>query len=184
MTTKFADTIPNPFGIEYEFNYTADFLFEAIKKGDIEKVSKHVSGIINFEKRDRMKRDISGNTPLHVAVYSFKSNRTDILKFLLDKYKEWGILKNALKAKDEFGNTALHMAIAFKNEDAVRLLLHEGASPDIKNKDGNTPYNLAQNKYVLNKENIGAVFMEIINCKRGYRGTPVNILPRSLLNTS
>ena len=66
------------------------------------------------------------------------------------------ILKNSYKLVDYFikkkldvnkknknGNTPLHLAIQIGNHDIIKLLLDNGASIIIKNKQGKTPYDFA-----------------------------------------
>ncbi|HEY6227052.1 MAG TPA: ankyrin repeat domain-containing protein, partial [Verrucomicrobiae bacterium] len=47
-----------------------------------------------------------------------------------------------VNARNEKGRTALHIAAQSSDECAVRMLLKAGASPDIQDREGNTPLHL------------------------------------------
>lgn len=53
---------------------------------------------------------------------------------------------NPNPADDKTGNTPLHHASAYKNIALANLLLEKGAEADIKNKNGQTPLDLAREK--------------------------------------
>lgn len=44
-----------------------------------------------------------------------------------------------INQKDEFGNTALHIATKANQREIIKLLLQAGASRNIKNNEGNSP---------------------------------------------
>ena len=44
-----------------------------------------------------------------------------------------------INQKDEFGNTALHIATKANQQEVIKLLLQAGASRSIKNNEGQTP---------------------------------------------
>jgi ankyrin repeat protein len=48
-----------------------------------------------------------------------------------------------LDQKDEFGTTALHYAITYKNTDVINLLLAHGANVAVQDNDGSTPLHYA-----------------------------------------
>jgi GTPase SAR1 family protein len=48
----------------------------------------------------------------------------------------WGLTKNGIDSKDEFGNTVLLLACQYKHEDLVRILLDKGANPNALNFSG------------------------------------------------
>ncbi|KAJ5703806.1 hypothetical protein N7493_010944 [Penicillium malachiteum] len=74
-----------------------------------------------------------------------------ILHFIWLLCKGTSILpKSSLKANpeglemgDESGDTPLHMATRWGEEDAVKFLLEKGAKAEAQNSDGNTPMHLA-----------------------------------------
>jgi ankyrin repeat protein len=55
---------------------------------------------------------------------------------------KWGV---AVDMVDEYGNSGLHYAVAGNHVDATKLLLDEGANPDLSTNDGLTPKQLAKN---------------------------------------
>ena len=79
-------------------------------------------------------KNVSGNTPLHIA----SSNRKyyELLNLLLENGADVNI-------KNEEGNTPLHIASEMLNVALVNLLLENGAEIDNKNFSGNTPIDLA-----------------------------------------
>lgn len=77
---------------------------------------------------------------LHVATY-FGS--TKVLKFLLNKY---GHDKNFLNAKNDLGETPLHIAARSDNRDLYGLILRAGADTTIVDNYGLTPVVVAQGR--------------------------------------
>jgi ankyrin repeat protein len=71
-------------------------------------------------------------TPLHFAVLHPK-----ILEIMLE-------VPCDVNAKDQDGNTPLHLALKEKKEDVVKLLINKGSKLDIKNSQGETPKKLAE----------------------------------------
>lgn len=49
-----------------------------------------------------------------------------------------------IDAQDDSGNTPLHLAVRYAQEEAVRVLLDQGANPLIKNSACHTPYQIAK----------------------------------------
>ncbi|NPA58483.1 MAG: ankyrin repeat domain-containing protein [Aquificae bacterium] len=49
-----------------------------------------------------------------------------------------------VNAQDDKGGTALHWAVFYGHGDIVRLLLMHGANPDIKDRNGITPVDVAR----------------------------------------
>lgn len=80
-----------------------------------------------------LKEDTNRRTPIMLAAMA---NSTDVLKLLLEYYKEIKLF--ALNETDKDGNTALHLAAQHGNYNAVPLLLEDGADPSIKNYAGKT----------------------------------------------
>ena len=74
----------------------------------------------------------NGATALHAAV---KSGNVDALAVLIDKIN--------INAQDKNGNTPLHYAVFANQQQAVLLLLENGADATISNANGKTPLALA-----------------------------------------
>ena len=62
-----------------------------------------------------------------------------------------------LNARDEEGNTALHLAVDTDQQDLISLLLERGASPDRPDKDGYTPLHRA---CMNNKTHLASVLIK------------------------
>ena len=86
-----------------------------------------------------LERDDRGSTPLHWATYS--KSEIAILYIL-----SW-MTTEQLDARDMDGYTALHLAVkavqTSESTRAVRALLIQGASRDVKDNKGKTPLDLA-----------------------------------------
>jgi hypothetical protein len=84
---------------------------------------------------------VSGDTPLHLAVYSKKVKP---LQTLLDIAKKHSLLEKPLKKKNAYGNTVLHEAVFAGNMEAVEHLLQGEYDPSMqlqtKNALGETPF--------------------------------------------
>lgn len=82
--------------------------------------------------------DINGSTSVHLAV---KKNNINILKQL---FAYGGVDVNAIELPLIGGQTALHHACNSQSTEIVRLLLENGANPNIKSKSaiGETPLHL------------------------------------------
>ncbi len=52
---------------------------------------------------------------------------------VLTKHPEW------INQKDEFGNTAMHIAVDKNRMDIVKYLISKGADVNARDKDGRTP---------------------------------------------
>lgn len=76
--------------------------------------------------------------------------------------------RNDINYRDREGNTSLHYAVMNGNEDAVTLLLENGAITNIHNKMGNTPIFYAINNDIPPEENI---IIQLLN-----HGATVDIL--------
>ena len=79
-------------------------------------------------------RDIYGWTPLMRAVYE---ERAEVVETLL------AASDIDLDAQNDQGATALHLAAGKGNEELARALLHAGANPLIRNRNGRTPAEIA-----------------------------------------
>ena len=79
--------------------------------------------------------DRAGNSPLH---WASRGGHADIVKLLLTK-------KPAVNAQNKLGDTPLHSAAWAGNTAAVQLLLeYPEIQPQLKNKNGETPFDLAK----------------------------------------
>jgi hypothetical protein len=105
-------------------------LFEAVKKGDIDKVREILAKGANVNTRDRHKDSWTYNqTPLHVAAHE---GHTYVARLLL----EHGAVVNA---RDKYGFTPLYYAAGGGHIDIVSILLEHGADVNARDKSGNTP---------------------------------------------
>lgn len=78
--------------------------------------------------------DIRGATPLHRAA---SKGNLGIVKMLLE-YND----KLKVNVRDAYGNTPLHLACEEDRQEEAKLLVQNGASLDIKNKEEKTPLDL------------------------------------------
>ena len=69
------------------------------------------------------------NHEFNVLHYVTTINQIQILKILLDKNIN-------INAQDVFGNTPLHYAVLFNDNELAQLLIDNGSNKDIKNNDG------------------------------------------------
>ena len=85
---------------------------------------------------DVNKENKQGETPLH---YCFKRQFINIpmIRGLIEKGAN-------LNAKDQEGNTALHLAVKGKNFEGVQILLDVGAIPNVNNKHKKCPLSIAE----------------------------------------
>lgn len=81
--------------------------------------------------------DADGFTALHIAA---GENNTEVLQTLIS----WKADLDLLCSGDGF-STALHIACAWQNEEAVALLLENGADPTIRNDEDETALDIATN---------------------------------------
>ena len=140
-------------------------IIDIIKNRDLDGLKKHLkSNKVDFEEKDKYgnsalnvasnlgeleitkillehpfdinSRGIDDCTPLYYAV---SGSYTDIVKILIDK-------KADVNIPDEDGNTPLFIAVRGYNEakgdSIIRLLLENGANPNIKNNYDNSIYSL------------------------------------------
>jgi ankyrin repeat protein len=88
---------------------------------------------------------------LHLAnvkkMFEFvKNNRTQDLRQLLETFRSVNLVDLTT------GDTPLHIACQLGNKDIALLLLQCGANPTLKNNNGQTPFDLVENKIL--KENL------------------------------
>jgi len=105
-------------------------LFEAVKKGDIDRVRELLAKGANVNTNDRHKDSwIYDQTPLHVAAHE---GHKYVARLLL----EHGAVVNA---RDKHGFTPLYYAVGGGHIDIVSILLEHGADVNARDKSGNTP---------------------------------------------
>eukprot|EP00005_Dracoamoeba_jomungandri_P006236 CAMPEP_0174261866 /NCGR_PEP_ID=MMETSP0439-20130205/12532_1 /TAXON_ID=0 /ORGANISM="Stereomyxa ramosa, Strain Chinc5" /LENGTH=132 /DNA_ID=CAMNT_0015346465 /DNA_START=59 /DNA_END=457 /DNA_ORIENTATION=+ len=106
-------------------------LLYASSRGYIEDVRRLVNSQTVKEQDDM------GNTPLHLAA---AAGHLDVCMALLREPS------CSLNTQNNLGKTPLHEACWRSHEIIVKLLLERGAKPDIEDKSGRVPYDLARNK--------------------------------------
>jgi ankyrin repeat protein len=99
-------------------------LFEAVKKGDAEKLKEFLSKGIKTDLRDK-----EGFTPLHYAVIN---NRKDIAEILIKHGAN-------VNTKNLLGETPLHYSARLCLAEIAELLVSSGANVNITNNYGMTP---------------------------------------------
>ncbi|XP_026166369.1 ankyrin repeat domain-containing protein 27 isoform X2 [Mastacembelus armatus] len=110
-------------------------------------------------------QDNNGNTPLHLAcMYGHE----DCVKALV----YYDLQTCCLDLQNEKGETALHMAARWGYEGIIQVLLENGASTDIPNKNKESPLQCALNSKIL---------MLLQSTQNGRQGSEVDYLRRSLL---
>jgi uncharacterized protein len=99
---------------------------------------------VNSRERD------TGETPLHAALSSHRAGQKWVVKVLLDGRADPNLATNPSAESGAFmrdvrtrGETPLHRAAAFADEDTVRLLLDAGATIDAKDVNGDSPLSWA-----------------------------------------
>jgi ankyrin repeat protein len=110
-----------------------DKLHKAAYHGDVDQVRT----LLRRRDLNLDERDSSGGTPLHAAMFQ---KNTEIVQLLIDR----GFDVNAVGPKN--GYTPLHDAVWANNAQAAAILLKNGARPEIRGKDGLTPYEKAQHE--------------------------------------
>jgi ankyrin repeat protein/serine/threonine protein kinase len=78
-------------------------------------------------------KDVSGQTPLHLAIVD---DKIEIVKLLLEYLVDYNL-------KDNLGNTPLTLAIKKNRIEIVELLLQYGADVNLKDDEGRSPLYLA-----------------------------------------
>jgi ankyrin repeat protein len=101
-------------------------LYSAVRRGSTVLKLLEAGAMVNIV-------DNEGKTPLHYAA----ADSSEVSKILVGK----GI---SLGAKDKFGNTPLHEAAKVNRSHLVRILIELGADPTIKNLEGKTAPDLAE----------------------------------------
>lgn len=98
-----------------------------------------MADLLLANKADVNARDNSQSTPLHQAAAA-PGEHADLLQLLISH-------KSDVNAADTNGLTPLHYAALADNGKAVKLLLTNGAHPDVRERvDGNTPLIIATGK--------------------------------------
>ncbi|WP_349967099.1 ankyrin repeat domain-containing protein [Wolbachia endosymbiont of Armadillidium arcangelii] len=99
-----------------------------------------VKYLVDDKKVSLDQKDNNGRTALHGAAFN---GHLDIVKYFVDDKKV------SLDQKDDNGETALHWAALKGYKDVVTTLLEKGANPLIKNKNGKTPRDLANDENII-----------------------------------
>lgn len=89
-------------------------------------------------------QDSEGNSPLHTACMNGHENCVKGLIY----YSENSIFKIDIDRTNRSGNTALHIACRWGYLPIVSVLLEFGSSVKVKNKLGQTPWDVAHSVYV------------------------------------
>ncbi|CZR69786.1 uncharacterized protein PAC_19686 [Phialocephala subalpina] len=96
------------------------------------------------------RKDDAGFTPLHNTLYwqkgPFRSSHRSVFRVQIFKAKVRLLLQKGadLNDRDNCGNTLLHLACAKGSRPVVRLLLDEGADPDLEDFKGCKPIEFAR----------------------------------------
>lgn len=104
-------------------------LHEAAKRGNIAFLNECICNKVSVNGLDK-----AGCTPLHWAAHG---GHLECLKRLL------GVENCQLNVQNKLGDTALHSAAWKGHSEAVQMLLEKGSRTDIKNNEGKTPSDLA-----------------------------------------
>ena len=86
-------------------------------------------------------RDKDNNSALHLAV---NNNSIKMVKYFLSKRKK------DINAKNNKGQTSLHLACSNGNEDIINLLIQNGANIDALDLKGNKPFDLLSSERYKN----------------------------------
>jgi ankyrin repeat protein len=124
---------------------TAPTIQSACEKNDLLQLQELITNMTNSELN---LCDNNGMTPLHLCVLS---DSLTCAEYLLHVKK----VNPNIKSKDGYLNaTALHIASNRRNIDMIKLLLTHGATSNITDKRGHTPF--SENKdliYLINEVN-------------------------------
>jgi ankyrin repeat protein len=103
-------------------------LWEAVNKGELQKVHELLNKGANLDSRDP-----EGMTPLMIAT---RSDKRELVELLLSK-------ESNINFVGPYGDSALLVAAMNGRSELVTFLLEKGASPDARNSDGQTALMLA-----------------------------------------
>eukprot|EP00826_Nyctotherus_ovalis_P050443 TRINITY_DN617_c0_g1_i12.p1 TRINITY_DN617_c0_g1~~TRINITY_DN617_c0_g1_i12.p1 ORF type:complete len:218 (-),score=44.31 TRINITY_DN617_c0_g1_i12:185-838(-) len=82
------------------------------------------------------------NSGFTVLLLAALEHRTELVKMIL---KSQSCPAELLKQTDKFQNTALHLAMYGSSTELIQLLLDAGVDAEVRNKQGETPWELARN---------------------------------------
>lgn len=104
--------------------------------GDLSKLSKLKNLNEDEIKQLFLIKDNLGN---NLLMYAFEGGNEKVINFALDLAKNHNVLKDIVNSQNSAGRTILHAATIKNLESVVDFLLLQGANPNIKNADGDTP---------------------------------------------
>uniref|UniRef100_A0ABD2WIX1 Uncharacterized protein n=1 Tax=Trichogramma kaykai TaxID=54128 RepID=A0ABD2WIX1_9HYME len=121
-----------------------------------------------------------GWTALHVICSRY--NKTDGLKIFF-KITQDEHRSVQINAQDNEGNTSLHLALKSRNDEAMKLLLRNGANPNVPNAKGLTPLHIIIDDYKIDYYMLELFFETIddiqqtvqVNAQDNEGNTPLNL---------
>ncbi|CAB0043910.1 unnamed protein product [Trichogramma brassicae] len=106
---------------------------------------RNLVGLLLRRGSDPNLANAEGSTPLHVI--NCKRNSDDNLPELFFDTNDEIDQRVLVDARDNLGNTPLHLALSRGHIDLVRLLLSRGSNPDLVNAEGSTPLHVICKRY-------------------------------------
>ena len=99
-----------------------------------------VASYIIYNMKSKLRKfketDMYGRNILHyLVIFYYYTPIQNLLKYIMDAPGYYKI-KDIINLKDKLGNTPLHYAVMFKQDQVADLLIKNGANPKIKNNDG------------------------------------------------
>ena len=118
-------------------------LYKLCREGNLRRVKDFVEKLDDDTLKDklRMRRGVSGYTPLHEAVASGKA---EVLDYLLERTKNVPV-----NCRANNGYTPLHLAARSGHRDCVKELLEHAADIFITDEHGKTPVQLASKANIV-----------------------------------
>ena len=138
------------------------FLHRAVTKGSLPMVEDCLSMGYNVNSLN-----VNGRSPLHIAC-SDSNIAMDIFNLLLEQ-------KPDLELKNRCGETALHIAVEWKQQRLVEVLVKHGSKLDSKDVFGNTPLHIAALNGSYNISKILAEGDIEIDTKNTWGKTPLHL---------